>query len=333
MSDRAHDLTDKEIERIQRSVAAFYKKADKTVFDIMMAAYSEIQKEADALKEEVDNAGTKEEKDEAIKRYRSLFVGFVSTRKFKNAVNSASRVLYRANQRAADYINSKAPAVYTLNYNETGKGLQGDLTGYKFQRVSQEEVEEYGELLTQAVDEKKDRRWNRQNITKAVVAGAILIRAGQKIMREASDKTVTKNRESADRQASDMMTSAENKGRFDSMCRANDEGFEVQKRWVCTFDNKTRDSHIEYDSMGVVDLDYEYNTGLRKPRDPDCSIMEEVCNCRCALTYETGKGRGSTRSAREGDVTGSYKRSASFEGTETVYVPSTMSYEEWMKWR
>ena len=170
-------------------------------------------------------------------------------------------------------------------------------------------------------------------MTKTVIAGALLGLAAKKIFDNAARKTVEKNRESSNRQASDMVTGAESMGRMDSMYRASDEGFNVEKEWICTFDNRTRDSHIEYDSMGWVDLDYEYNTGLKKPKDPNCSIMEEVCNCRCSIGYRTnGRERSATRSAREGDVVGSYKRASSFEDTESVTIES-MSYEEWIKWR
>ena len=200
-------------------------------------------------------------------------------------------------------------------------------------RYTGEEAEKYSGIERQEVNKEKDTKWNRANVTKTVIAGALLGLAAEKIFENAAKKTTERNRESSNRQASDMVTGAESMGRMDSMYRASDEGFNVEKEWICTFDNRTRDSHIEYDSMGWVDLDYEYNTGLKKPKDPNCSIMEEVCNCRCSIGYRTnGRERSATRSAREGDVVGSYKRPSSFEDTESVRIES-MSYEEWIKWR
>ena len=328
-----HKKADREIARLRRELSAFYVAAGKKANKKAMAYYATVKTKLDDLTDNIEAAETEEEKKKAKQKYRAFIVSMVASKAFKEMCRKVAEEMYFANQKAADVINSRTPAVYAENYNVTGRGISRDVNGYRFKPVTEEEAEKYSGIERQEVNKEKDTKWNRANVTKTVIAGALLGLAAKKIFDNAARKTVEKNRESSNRQASDMVTGAESMGRMDSMYRASDEGFNVEKEWICTFDNRTRDSHIEYDSMGWVDLDYEYNTGLKKPKDPNCSIMEEVCNCRCSIGYRTnGRERSATRSAREGDVVGSYKRASSFEDTESVTIES-MSYEEWIKLR
>ena len=328
-----HKKADREIARLRRELSAFYVAAGKKANKKAMAYYATVKTKMDDLTDNIEAAETEEEKKKAKQKYLAFIVSMVASKAFKEMCRKVADEMYFANQKAADVINSRTPAVYAENYNVTGRGISRDVNGYRFKPVTEEEAEKYSGIERQEVNKEKDTKWNRANVTKTVIAGALLGLAAKKIFDNAARKTVEKNRESSNRQASDMVTGAESMGRMDSMYRASDEGFNVEKEWICTFDNRTRDSHIEYDSMGWVDLDYEYNTGLKKPKDPNCSIMEEVCNCRCSIGYRTnGRERSATRSAREGDVVGSYKRASSFEDTESVTIES-MSYEEWIKWR
>lgn len=333
MPDRAHVKTDKEIERIQRYLLRFYVEAKKKSSKAASSFLDGIFAEAKELKEKAEKAESQEEKKKAEAKYRAYFVKVVTSAKYKDLSKTISKIMFEANKKSAKYINSKTAGVYAYNYNEMGKDLQRDLKGYELHEATEKDASAYADLERQEVNEKKDRKWNEGNLTKGIIAGAILGLAADKIFDRATSKVVQRNIESSRRQASDIMTGAESKGRMDAMYRVEDEGFSVQKVWVCIFDNRTRDSHIDYDSLGPVDLDYEYNTGLKRPKDSDCGIMEEVCNCRCAIRYNTnGKGRSETRTARSGEVTGSYKDPSSFVDTET-YSISQMTYREWIQWR
>ena len=129
---------------------------------------------------------------------------------------------------------------------------------------------------------------------------------------------------------SGMGTDAENKARLDGMYRAEDMGNEMTKVWIATLDNRTRDSHAMLDGASVP-LDDVFDNGLERPRDPN-GDPAEICNCRCSLKYGVGQTMGKTRSARYGDVSGSYKKSSSFKDTQSEEI-ANMSYGEWMKWR
>lgn len=333
MGDRAHELTDEEIDRIKRHLMAVYRRAERAAAATLKKYADSIKGRSDELLRAIDEAETEAEKKAAKNAYKRFYsVDVKSDARFKKASGIVAETLYKANTEAAAYINARTAHVYTVNYNQIGNGLKRDLSGYDFKAVTESDAEKYGRISRQTVDKKKDTKWNERNVWRSVLTGALLLYGVSKIFDSAARKTAKKNLDSAHRQASDMMTDAENKGRLDSMYRAYDEGFTVKKYWIATLDNRTRDTHIMYDGMDPVELDYEYAPGLKKPKDPDCSIMEEVCNCRCRILYDTGRGKSATRTAREGEVTGSYKNPSSFEDTKTINV-AQMTYEEWMRWR
>ena len=88
------------------------------------------------------------------------------------------------------------------------------------------------------------------------------------------------NEVSAMRNARTSVTYAENKGRFDSMKAAQDNGTILKKVWYATDDGLTRDSHqITGEER---DLDEVFSNGCEEPGDPGAP-PEEVYNCRCAL--------------------------------------------------
>lgn len=331
--DKAHELTDKRIEQMRRHMALFYNNAAKDVSDIFAKYVEEIQAKANELFAAISEAKDEKSKRAAENAYKQFYVSkVIRDRRFKKMSQKAAERLYKANVEASDYINTQTASIYAENYNYIGRGLQKDLDGYELKQISTDEAERYGRITQQSIDKRKDEKWNQKNIASAIISGALMLWTANKIFSNSAKAVVNKNQNSANRQASDTATDAENKGRLDSMYRAYDEGFEVKKYWVATLDNRTRETHIEYDGLDPVELDYEYAPGLKRPKDPDCELKEEVCNCRCEIFYSTGRRRSATRGAREGDVTGSYKKSSSFKGTKTVSIPN-MSYREWMAWR
>lgn len=334
MTDKAHIMTDKEIERMERHLSVIYRSVGKQI-DKLFAEYAEtIKEQADKLLEAYEAAETIKDRQAAKQAYiRFYSVTVKRDKRFKKTQQAAVNALYSANMEASKYINTKMAKIYAENYNQEGRGIQSDTEKeYSFKPVTVEDADLYGQITRQTVDKEKDNKWNAKNIVSGLVAGAIALKTADKVFSGTSSRTTRRNLDTAQRQARDNSTDAESKGRLDSMYRAYDEGFDVKKAWSAVYDNRTRDTHIAYNDMDAVPLDYEYAPGLKKPRDPDCGIMEEVCNCRCTLYSVIGKAKGGTRAAREGDVTGSYKRPSSFSGTQTVTIED-MTYREWMKWR
>ena len=330
MIDKAHKQTDEDIEKTQRHLAVLYAIALRGV-NKKLLEFAAGKKEADELYAQIGKAKTPAEKQKAQTAYRNYYTKLVKTPEFKKLSADIATDLTKVNQEAAEYINNQSPSIYANNYNAIGNGLQRDLSGYSFTPITEAEAEQYSGVEQQVISTAEDKKWNIKTIAKTVVAGAMLYKTVRNVFSDAGKRTVSQNRGSAYRQASDMATGAENLGRLDSMYRASDEGFGIRKVWVATLDNRTRDTHIEYDNLPPMELDYEYNTGLKEPKDPNCGIAAEVCNCRCRIVYDVGYGISSTRAARMGSVHGSYKNDSSFSGTYTYTVPN-MTYSEWKRW-
>lgn len=303
MADRAHELTDKEIAKIQRHIAGIYKAAQKDV-DKELSEYADaIREKSNKLLKAVSDAADENTRKSAENAYKRFYlIDVKKDKRFIKAARKSSERLYEANKNAVQYINTKTAHIYAANYNQIGEGLQADLDGYQFKPVSDGDAEMYGHITQQNVDKEKDTSWNTKNIITAVAAGAILLKGADRIFKDTAKSATRKNKESGNRQANDVLTDAESKGRLDSMYKASDEGFDVKKQWICVHDNRTRETHILYNDLGRVDLDYEFADGLKRPKDSNCLIKEEVCNCRCTLDYVAGKRNGGREWQEEAEL-------------------------------
>jgi hypothetical protein len=85
----------------------------------------------------------------------------------------------------------------------------------------------------------------------------------------------------AERIARTEVIGASNTGSFEG---AMETGVALGKEWMTSGLPNIRQSHLDYEAMGTVDMDYEYNTGLQYPGDPN-GDPEEIINCRCVPTY------------------------------------------------
>lgn len=65
------------------------------------------------------------------------------------------------------------------------------------------------------------------------------------------------------------------------------QGIAMQKRWLATFDRRTRETHAEANGQTVA-MDQTFSVGgadLEFPGDPN-GPAAEVVNCRCSVAYE-----------------------------------------------
>ena len=330
MADKAHRLTDEKLEEMEKRLSAIYSRVEKTVQKKMADYAKSIEEKSAELLQAYKDAETEDEKRKAKKEYIRFYRKLVKSKEFVSLSANVADVLYKANVEASAYINSQTPSIYALNYNYINAEMAKDIDGFKPQEITDTEAEKYSGYTQQTVDRKKDTDWNKDNLKKSVLAGSLLLLGAYAIMNRSANSAVEKNLNSASMHSEGMGTDAENKARLDGMYRASDIGVKVQKQWRATLDNRTRDSHRLLDSE-TIDLDDTFDNGLKYPREPG-GALSEICNCRCRLRYVTPYTKYETRSARQGEVKGSYKKDSSFRGTKSIEIEN-MSYAEWMRWR
>ena len=331
MADKSHILTDQKLEEMEKRLSAIYSRAEKTVQKKMSEYAKSIDEKSAELLQAYKDAETEDEKRKSKKAYIRFYRQVVKSKEFISLSATVADDLYKANVEALAYINSHTPSIYALNYNYINEEMAKDIDGFTPQEITDTEAEKYSGYTQQTVDKKKDMDWNKQNLRKSVLAGSLLLLGAYAIMKRSAHSSVEKNRNSAYRQNIDMGGDAETKARLDGMYWAEYLGNRMHKAWIATLDNRTRHSHVMLDGVDIP-LDEIFDNGCSRPKDPN-GTPEEICNCRCSLKYiRVGGQSGSTRSARQGTVTGSYKKDSSFKGTKSIEVPN-MSYREFMKWR
>jgi hypothetical protein len=316
---------------MEKRLSAIYSRAEKTVQKKMVDYAKSIDEKSEELLQAYKDAETEDEKRKAKKAYIRFYRQVVKSKEFVSLSANVADDLYKANVEASAYINSQTPSIYALNYNYINAEMAKDVDGFTPQEITDTEAEKYSGYTQQTVDSKKDTDWNKDNLKKSVLAGSLLLLGAYAIMKRSANSAVEKNRNSASRQNIDMGGDAETKARLDGMYWAEYLGNRMHKAWIATLDNRTRHSHAMLDGVDIP-LDEIFDNGCARPKDPN-GRPEEVCNCRCSLKYvRVGGQPGSTRSARQGTVTGSYKKDSSFKGTRSIEVPN-LSYREFMKWR
>jgi hypothetical protein len=331
MEDKAHLLTDKKLEQMEKRLSAIYSRAKNTVKKKMVDYAKTIEDRSAELLKAIESAESDTEKNKAKAAYFRFYRQVVKSKEFLLMSASVSDDLYKANVAASAYINSQTPSIYALNYNYINAEMAKDIDGFTPQEITDTEAEEYSGYTQQTVDQKKDIDWNKNNLKKSVLAGSLLLLGAYAIMKRSANSAAEKNRNSAIMHSNGMGTDAETRARLDGMYWAEYLGNRMNKAWIATLDNRTRDSHASLDGKEIP-LDGIFDNGCARPRDPN-GTPAEICNCRCSLKYvRIGGERSTKRSARQGTVTGSYKKDSSFKGTKSIEVPN-MSYVEFMKWR
>ena len=331
MSDLAHAKTDEKLEEMEKRLSAIYSRAEKTVQKKMADYAKSIDEKSAELLQAYKDAETEDEKRKAKKAYIRFYRKLVKSKEFVSLSANVADDLYKANVEATAYINSQTPSIYALNYNYINAEMARDIDGFTPQEITDTEAEKYSGYTQQTIDRKKDTAWNKDNLKKSVISGSLLLLGAYAIMKRSANSAVEKNRNSAYRQNIDMGGDAETKARLDGMYWAEYLGNRMHKAWIATLDNRTRHSHAMLDGVDIP-LNEIFGNGCARPKDPN-GRPEEICNCRCSLKYiRVGGQPGSTRSARQGTVTGSYKKDSSFKGTRSIEVPN-LSYKEFMKWR
>lgn len=282
MADKAHVLTDKKLEKMERRLSAIYSTAQK---DIQKKAdvYFDKFKKADEEKRKLVKQGKLT--DEEYKKWRQGKIMY--GKRFTAMKEDIARQLLNVNQTATAYINGSLPEIYTLNYNALADTVDG-VGGYSFTLLDRDTVKHLATTDTsllpfRELDPAKDIPWNMKKINSQVLQGIIQGESIPNISRRIMN-VQEMNKDAAIRSARTIVTGAENKGRLDSFKRAEADGIILEKEWIATSDARTRDWHNELDGVTrPIDKPFENAIGkIMFPGDPFADGAN-VYNCRCSM--------------------------------------------------
>lgn len=285
--DQGHINADKELKKYERELKAQYQKA-----------YLSMRKEADKYfvkfeagqKKMLDKLDKGEITNEQfIKWYNSTVT---QNRKYDDLVHTLAQEMDQTNRMARDMMTGHMAEIYADNYNRAGYELCKDVgANLQFDLVDRRTVEK----LIRDGDKKllpppkypnrhKDTRWNEKKIRSAMTQGILRGDSVDKIAQRL--KSVTNMNETASvRTARTLATQAECAGRQERWEEAEEKyHIEMQKTWLATLDDRTRDWHAELDGESV-DLDQPFENSVGKimyPCDPDADA-ENIYNCRCTM--------------------------------------------------
>lgn len=282
MADKAHILTDKKIEEMERHLTAIYSEAQK---DIKKKAneYFDKFKKNDEEKRKLVEMGKMT--DDEYKKWRQGKIMY--GKRFTAMKEDISKQLLNVNQTATAYINGELPEIYALNYNALKKTVDG-VGGYSFTLVDAKTVKHLAMsdkslLPYRKLDPAKDIPWNMKKINSQVLQGIVQGESIPKISKRIQN-VQEMNKEASIRSARTIVTGAENKGRFDSYKRAEEDGIILEKEWISTSDSRTRDWHAALNGdTKPIDKPFENSIGeIMYPGDP-AADGANVYNCRCTM--------------------------------------------------
>ena len=287
MADAGTRAADKAQAAMERKMRRIYRQAQREIIEKLNAQTQRMyaldaQKRADVESGKI-----------TPQQYKSWLIGQQFTQKqWKDKVDSVATTLLYANQQANAIVEGEKRAVFGENATyaayemEHGMGRDLSFSVYDSATVTKLLREDPELLPRRVVNGQKDKAWNRQKISAAVTQGIIQGESIPQIAKRIAKQTASSNMTAMTRYARTAMTSAQNAGRIEAMHHAQEMGIKVQKKWLATLDNRTRDAHAMLDGQ-VQDVDKPFQSELGPimfPGDPSAD-PGNVYNCRCALQW------------------------------------------------
>lgn len=295
MADKAHIATDKELIKMEKHLYEIYERANSEIGETWKSYLEDVAKEIQPLQDAYD-AAVKSGEQDAIKKAEKKLAAkqrekTIMDSHYRNMTRQLAEELRHVNETALAYINDELPNIYSINYNDMGSDVVKTVSGYSFELVDANTVKRLATkdetlLPYKYIDGKKDVRWNVKKINAEVLQGIIQGESIPKISKRLQ-KVTEMNCNSAIRNARTTVTSAENKGRMDSLHAAADKGVVVHKIWMATHDARVREAHADLDGQEQeIDDPFDSELGnIMFPGDPSADPAN-VYQCRCTLTYK-----------------------------------------------
>lgn len=327
-SDLGHQLTNKELAKLERRIAKLYREAGKELQATIDAYFEQFKQRDEEMKALIGTVQNGKEWTEAdYKRWRLNQIG--RGERYQAMRDKVAHRVTDANAVAVSYTNDATPGIYSLNRNYSAYTIEQVAGNVGFDLWDEQTVKrlmvEQPDLMPyyppkRALKRGIDLAYGKKQIT-ASVTSSILQGLSIKHMADNLQKRITTmSRDSAIRTARTAVTGAQNAGRMDSYAAAEKMGIKLKKEWLATLDARTRHSHAMLDGEQVAQ-DKKFSNGCRFPGDPQGPPWE-IYNCRCTLI-----------AAVDGVDTSSAQRRARNADTGQTEVVSDMTYAEWAGWK
>lgn len=295
--------TDSRLEELEKRIAEAYKQAEAEITAKMQAYLDRFAKQ-DAVMAQKWKSGEITKQEYTEWRTNHFMIG----KNWQAVKDTIAGDVLKTDLISAKLVNDALVDVYTQNANYAYYQLEKDTgTGLSFDLYDKKAVEN---LLKDDPDfmphyEPKTpivERWNKQHIQSEMLQGILQGESIPKIAKRMSNVT-DMDKNASIRNARTYTTSVENQAKMDRYAEAEDAGIPLEKEWMSTLDERTRESHREIDGTRVANgepfilINHDGTTcEMMYPADPN-GDAEQVYNCRCRIVARI-KGRTVDRSGR-----------------------------------
>lgn len=327
-SDLGHQLTDKELAKLERRIAKLYREAGEELQATIDAYFEQFKKRDEEMKALIGTVRNGKEWTEAdYKQWRINQIG--RGERYQAMRDKVAQRATEANAVAVSYTNDSTPGIYSLNRNYAAYTIEQVAGNVGFDLWDEQTVKrlmvEQPDLMPyypqkRALKRGIDLEYGKKQITASVTSSILQGKSIKHMADDLQKRITTMSRDSAIRTARTAVTGAQNAGRMDSYAAAEKMGIKFKKQWLATLDARTRHSHAMLDGEQVAQ-DKKFSNGCRFPGDPQGPPWE-IYNCRCSLI-----------AAVDGVDTSLAQRRARNADTGQTEVISNMTYAEWAGWK
>ena len=300
-NDEGHNLTEKELAKLERRIASVYGEAAKELQETVDNYFRQFEKRDAEMKELIGTVvNGKEWTERDYKQWRINQIG--RGERFEAMRDKLAERMTKANEVAISYANDDMAKIYAMNHaytiesvkEQAGEMLSGvDFTMFDEQTVKRLVVER-PDLMpyypkVKAVKRGIDLIYGKKQITATVTSGILQGSSINKMAKDLMNRVTDMNKTSAVRAARTAVTEAENAGRQAAADELEKKGVIMGKRWVATHDSRVRDEHLEADGQ-IVENKNPFVVGgeeLMFPGDKSLGASGwNLYNCRCTRVSE-----------------------------------------------
>lgn len=212
--------------------------------------------------------------------------------RWKTVVFNIVNTIIRANRRANRAVEREQNREFRDGANrqlydiEVKTGVQTGVNVYNDDTVSRL-LRDHPELLPRRREDIGNARgWEQVRIANSIAQSIIEGESVPDATRRLANTLGQSNMRVMTRYARTALTCAQNAGRLESMKKAAAKGIHIQKKWLATLDERTRESHRDLDGQ-VRELNQDFRSPLGRISYPGdiTANPADVWNCRCTMEY------------------------------------------------